>query len=230
MDVAVTHSLRFRAPRAAVVAASIVVIVALAILAFVSCSSGSSKTRAAGTSTSTRPPATKKVQALKIGTVHIESAGPPLDLSKTTREAVLASAQRYVDTGVYGPLDSGAVATGYATLFETPIRTAATTVDRAALTELSVGKAEKYSAKASPVAVSGLVDASGALLYLATNFTMQERVTTASGPLEVTRIVELTFAPNGKHWQVTAYRVVATRKTGLATTTTTARSGSGTTP
>ena len=110
------------------------------------------------------PPKTKKVQALKIGTVHIESVGPPLQLSKGTRKAVLASAQQYVDTGVYGPLDSGTVASGYAALFESPIRAAATTVDRGALTEIPVGKADKYSAKASPVAVSGLVDGSGALV------------------------------------------------------------------
>jgi PBP1b-binding outer membrane lipoprotein LpoB len=95
-------------PRAAIAALSIVVVVALGILLFVSCSGDSSKPHAAASTTV--PPKTKKVHALKIGTVHVESVGPPLQLSKGTRKAVLASTQKYVDTGVYGPLDSGAVA------------------------------------------------------------------------------------------------------------------------
>ena len=215
-------------PRAAIAALSIVVVVVLGILLFVSCSGGdSSKPHASGSTTV--PSATKKVHALKIGTVHIESVGPPLQLSKGTRKAVLAAAQQYVDTGVYGPLDGGTVASGYSALFDSPIRKAATTVDRGALTEIPVGKAKKYSAIASPVAVSGLVDGSGSMVFLATNFRMEEKVTTASGPLRILRNVELTFVPNGKHWRVTAYRVVATRKTTVASTTTTARS-SGTTP
>jgi hypothetical protein len=226
--VAVTPSPRSRVPRAAIAALAIV-LVALGILGFVSCSGDdSSKPHASGSTTV--PSATKKVHALKIGTVRIESVGPPLQLSKGTRKAVLASAQQYVDTGVYGPLDSGAVASGYAALFESPIRSAATTADRGALTEVPVGKAKKYSAKASPVAVSGLVDGSGALVFLATNFRMEEKVTTASGPLRILRNVELTFVPNGKQWRVTAYRVVATRKTAVATTTTTARTARTTTP
>jgi hypothetical protein len=230
MDAVVTLSSRSRALRAAAAALSIALVLALATVAFVSCSGGSSKSRAAGSTTSAPPSKNKKVQPLKIGKIDIASVGPALKLSKKTRKAVLASAQQYVDTGVYGPLDTGAVTSGYAALFEAPIRTVATSTDRKALTEMPVGEAEKYSANASPVAVSGLVDASGALLYLATSFRMQEKVTTKAGRLLVNRNIELTFAPNGKQWRVTAYRVVTTRKSPVATTTTTARSGSGTTP
>src|SRR5262249_37199482 len=78
------------------------------------------------------------------------------------------------------------------------------------LTE-SLRNVSGYSASAGPVELSGLVDSSGALLYLATDLTLHEKLATAAGNYKVDRAIELTFSPSGKKWLVTAYRVDATR-------------------
>jgi hypothetical protein len=71
----------------------------------------------------------------------------------------------------------------------------------------------------------GFADGSGALDYLATDFTLNENVNATGGHFKVTRAVELTFAPSGNKWLVTAYRVRAKRTSVVGTTTTTATSG-----
>jgi hypothetical protein len=178
------------------------------------------------------PPAAVKaaviahVQRLKVGSVDLETAGPQLSLPKKTQAAVLAAAQQYVDSAIATPLSSGTVDPAFATLFVPALRPVATTTDRATLTDEKIGKASRYTATAQPVAVSGLVDASGALLYLATDFNLSEHVTTPAGTYGVLRAVELTFAPRRGSWDVVAYRVTTTRSSRAATTTTTVASES----
>jgi hypothetical protein len=166
------------------------------------------------------------IQRLKVGTVDLETAGPPLSLPKKTQVALLAAAQQYVDSAVGGPLADGTVDPAFEALFDPSLRAVATTTDRATLTDAVVGRATRYSASAPPVAVSGLVDGSGALLYLATDFTLAEHATTPAGTFGVQRRVELTFAPRGNDWKVVAYRVSVIRTSRAGTTTTTVVSGS----
>jgi hypothetical protein len=164
--------------------------------------------------------------ALKLGAIDLQAVGAPPSLDKQTQAALLAGAQTYVDSAVYEPLQSGKVGAKYATLFDTSIRTAATDTDAPAMTETNVGKVDDYKATSTPVAVSGLADGLGGILYLSTNFDVNVKATTAAGPLTIKRSVELTWAPNGKQWTVTAYRTAATHKLPKRTTTTTATSGS----
>jgi hypothetical protein len=205
------------------------VVALLLTLVLGACSSGGGK-KAAGAPSTQKKAAAVKVASLKLGAVAVQSAGPPVGLDSATRAAALAVAQKYVDTAVNGPLNDGAVGAGYDTIFDTGVRPVATTTDAPALTETGIGKLDSYTQTSTPVAVSGLADNTGALLYLATNFSVQVKAKIATGPLKLTRTVELTLVPDAaKHWSVSAYRVVAVRATPTATTTTTAKSG-GTTP
>ena len=105
------------------------------------------------------------------------------------------------------------------------MRGSATTTDQDALTEMPIGKVDKYSEKATPVAITGLADGTGAIVYLASNFTVTTNATTTDGAATLARNVELTFVPSGKDWVVTAYRVHALRKLPTGTTTTVASTG-----
>jgi hypothetical protein len=177
---------------------------ALAVLA-TACGGGSSK-KTSSTTDTTLP--TRKVRALTLGAVNLQSAGPALTLSNDTKKAILDATQKYVDDAVYEPLNSGSVGAGFAALFDSYVRGAATGRDEHALTE-SLHNASTYAASAAPIELSGLVDTTGTLLYLASNLTLHEDITTAAGHFNVDRNVELTFAPSGKTWLITAYRVDA---------------------
>jgi hypothetical protein len=171
------------------------------------CGSSSKKSQPQ-TTTTTSP--NRHVRALTLGAIDLQTAGPALTLSKDTKAVVLKATQDYVDSAVYAPLDHGKVGSGYAGLFDSSIRAAATGRDEHALTE-SMHNVLGYSASAAPIELSGLVDSSGALVYLATDLTLDEKLTTAAGKFKVDRAIELTFSPNGKKWLVSAYRVKSTR-------------------
>jgi hypothetical protein len=182
-----------------------------AVCAFVvlgaACSSGGGK-KAQAPTTTTLP--NRHTRALTLGAIDLQTAGPDLTLNKDTKSAVLKATQDYVDNAVYAPLDHGTVGSGYAGLFDGSIRAAATGRDKHALTE-SMHNVSGYSASAAPIELSGLVDSSGALVYLATDLTLNEKLTTTAGNFKIDRAIELTFSPNGKKWLVSAYRVKSTR-------------------
>ena len=192
------------------------------------CSSGGSKTQA--TTATTRPPVLAvKTSVLKIGSVDVESAGPPnVQIDTATGKAVLGVAQGYINDAVFAPLKTGKVGAGYGALFDTGVKAAATGADEAVLTDLDVGRVTSLSTRATPVRLSALAGPLGQLMYIATDFQLTLKATTAAGPSTMTHIVELTFAqpaPTTKTWLVTAYRVTTVRKSAAATTTTTATGG-----
>jgi len=91
---------------------------------------------------------------------------------------------------------------------------------------VGVAKVSGYTESSTPVAFTGLVDGSGTLLYVATNFNVKVKATTASGPMTIVHNVEFTFAPGpNKSWLISAYRVHTTRtaphasQAGTASTT-----------
>jgi hypothetical protein len=208
---------RFVAPAAA--AACVIVLGAL----FAACSGGGSSKN------SSRPAAVNTSSnghdGLKVGGVSVESWGPTTAVPSNVQKAILAKAQTYVTDAVLTPLDKGTVGAGYPNLFDPGVRAAATTTDQNALTEAPIGKVAKYTQKATPVAITGLADGFGGLVYLAANFTVTTNATTTDGPATLARDVELTFAPQGKDWTVVAYRVHALRKLPTGTTTTVANAG-----
>ncbi len=198
----------------------------VAAIAVASCS-GSKHNAATNTSNSD---ASRSTKLLVIGSFDLESAGTPPKVSDATKNSVLAMARKYVEVSVLDPLTTGRMGTGYSTLFDPGVRAAAIGPDKAALTDLEIGKTRSFDEQASPVALSALSDAGGAILYFATKFSLEIKATRADGPVTIKRSVELTFAPSGKSWLVTAYRVSVARTTPQATTTTTAHRSGGTSP
>ena len=155
--------------------------------------------------------AARTTQRLRIGSVDIERAGDKGALDPATRRDVLATAQRYVDTAILAPLETGALGKGYAALFVPGVRPAATGADRPSLTDLGIGTTSSLNESSTPVALSGLADGSGALLFVATRFNLKITATRAGHALTITRSTELTFERIGSHWLITAYRVKVTR-------------------
>jgi hypothetical protein len=201
---------------------------ALVALLVAACSGGGKHARPETSAPSTQGSKAKPA-VLALGPVDIQTWGPDVTLPKATQKKLLGLAQTYFDAAVHDPLNSGNIGSGYGALFENRLRAAATGSDEQAMTDVSLGQASKYTETASKVNISGLADDRGTLLYLATNFTMRVDATTANGPVQIARNVELTYAPSGKNWLVTAYRVTTVRKTPKAKTTTTVAAGGGTT-
>jgi hypothetical protein len=166
-----------------------------------------------------------KTANLKAGSTDIETAGPLVGIANPTGALVLRNAQKYLDSAIFAPLASGKIGTGYAALFDPSVRGAAAGSDARALTDVGVAKVTAYTETATPVAFTGLVDVNGSLLYVATNFNVKVKATTASGPVTILHNIELTFAPGpNKSWLISAYRVHTTRtvpRTAQSTASTT---------
>ncbi len=177
-------------------------------------------------STTTQPKvAAIKTSVLRVGTVDVESAGPETPIPTKVGKAVLTNAQGYLDDALFAPLKDGQVGAGYASHFDPAVKAAATGSDRAALTNATIGKIDGLKTTATPVYLSALDGTLGDLMYVATNFDVTETGTTDAGKVTIKHHVELTFAPVGHDWLVTAYRVQTTRKLPTGTTTTTAKAG-----
>jgi hypothetical protein len=188
------------------------VAIMLAVVLAGACSSGHKKQQSPPAAQSIESgSATRRTRVLAIGSTVLQRAGSRGRITRETRHAVLASAQRYVDRAILAPLETGKAGRGYPALFVPGLRPAATGVDQRVLTDLAVGNTATLVETPSPVVLTGLADQSGVLLYLATKFSIELQVTTASGPMTIKRTVELTYEHVGHEWLVTAYRVTVTR-------------------
>ena len=176
------------------------------------CSGGHKKTQPPAAARSTESgSATRRTRVLVIGSTVLQRAGSRGQIDAATRREVLASAQRYVDRAILAPLETGKAGRGYPALFVPGLQPAATGVDTRVLTDLAVGNTAGFVERPSPIALTGLADQSGALLYLATTFSVNVQATTAGGPMTIDREIELTYEHVGRAWLVTAYRVKVTR-------------------
>jgi len=181
-----------------------------------------------GDPTTTQPKvAAVKTSVLKVGSVDVESAGPQTPIPTKVGKAVLTQAQGYLDDALFAPLKNGRIGATYASHFDALVRAAATGHDQAALTNTGVGEIDDLQTKATPVYLSALDGTLGDLMYVATNFDVTETGKNDAGKVAIKHRVELTFAPVGNDWLVTAYRVQTTRTLPTGTTTTTAKSGAG---
>jgi hypothetical protein len=201
---------------------SCVLLTALALVTCATACGGGGKKHDAAATTAPEPGNGKRAK-LAIGRVVTESYGPDTPVPEKLKNDVLAQAQRYVDTAITAPYETGELGHGYAELFDAGVRPQATAEDLGVLTDVRLGRAD-YTAKATPVTLSALSDESGGFVYLATSFIIESTVKTANGPVKVTRAMELTFAPADFKLSVTAYRALTRRAgpKGATTTTTTA--------
>ncbi|MDQ1456281.1 MAG: hypothetical protein QOH28_1901 [Actinomycetota bacterium] len=205
-----TGRLLWRARRDTAALASVVV----ALGAGCSNGGGRESTQSASSSAPTSKQSvsvSRSTRLLTIGSTDIQRAGTRGTVSDAVRRAALATAQRYVDSAILAPLETGKLGHDYSTVFAAGIRAAAVGADEPVLTDLSVGKTTTLNEQSTPVAVSALVDAFGTVVYVATKFAVKVQATTAKGTITIDRAVELTFEPVGRSWLVVAYRVTAAR-------------------
>jgi hypothetical protein len=200
---------------------------AVALVVVAGCSGGGGKKSHAAAPTTTTVSGNAPI-VLTLGSVGVDSYGPTVKMPSNEQKAALAAAQAYVDAAMTAPYNTGQLGAKYASLFNTGVRDSATKADVGVLTDERIGKV-KYTATASPVAVSGLADATGKFVYLAGRFTVKAEIKTQDGPIGIRRDVELTFAPSGKSWTVIAYRAHVTRRSRSGATTTTSVASSGST-
>jgi hypothetical protein len=198
-------------------------VAAVCVVALVACSGGDDDEKpAANTKASSQKVNVPGAHVeLRLKAIDVQSAGPATILDDKTKLAVMTQARSYVEEAIVRPLLSGKKVRHQYTLLFGPSLSGAVTrnPDRGALTDESVGKVKgDLNAPASSVGMHALVDPNGGVQYIATNFKLRLRSKIGSAPLTILRTTELTFekSPKGK-WLVTAYRVVATRNTGSAT-------------
>jgi hypothetical protein len=207
---------------AGIVAGSLVVValVALVIANFASSgSSGPAKPKHVANSTGL---------SLKLGSVGVQSAGPPPRVSASVKQTLLDASQSYVDDAILSPLEKGKLNAAYAKVFDLGVRGDATGRDRATLTEVRTGKLTgTVKATATPVRLDAMGDQTGKLALVAATFGVDVSANGSNGPLKISRLAELTFAPEQGRWLVTAYRVGVKRTATARTAAAVARAGSG---
>jgi hypothetical protein len=183
----------------------------VALLAACSGGGKSSRGQSSPSSVTQSASASRSTRLLAIGSIDIQRAGRAGVVNAATQRAVLATAQRYVDSAILAPLETGKLGPGYAALFEPGIRPAATGADQGTLTDIVAGKATTMTETSTPVALSALADTSGTLVYAATTFKVTVHATTANGAITINRTVELTLQQDRTSWLVVAYRATVTR-------------------
>jgi len=209
---------------AAIVGGSIVVVAVIALVLANLAFSGSG-----GDKTKPKHVANSAGLTLKIGSVGVQSAGPQPRVSSSVKQAVLDASQAYVDDAVLAPIEKGHVNLAYAKIFDRAVRGDASGRDRATLTEIRTGELKApVTATATPVRLDGMGDQTGKLVLLAATFGVDVSGKGSSGPLKITRLAELTFAPEGGRWMVTAYRVGVKRTATAHTDSAVAGAGNGT--
>ena len=205
---------------AAIIGGSLAVVVVLAIIVAIVAGGGSKAKKPQHVANSAG-------LALTIGTIDVQSAGPPARINSSVQQSVLDSSQTYVDDAILAPLEKGRLDQAYAQIFDRGVRRQATGADRATLTEVRTGTLKGLKATATKVRLDGMGDQTGKLVLVAATFGVDVSAKGSGGPVKIQRLAELTFAPESGRWVVTAYRVGVTRSTPAKTAAAVARAGTG---
>jgi len=205
---------------AAIIGGSLAVVVVLAIIVAIVAGGGSKAKKPQHVANSAG-------LVLKIGTIDVQSAGPPARINSSVQQSVLDSSQTYVDDAILAPLEKGRLDQAYAQIFDRGVRHQATGPDRATLTEVRTGTLKGLKATATKVRLDGMGDQTGKLVLVAATFGVDVSAKGSGGPVKIQRLAELTFAPERGRWVVTAYRVGVTRSTPAKTAAAVARAGTG---
>jgi hypothetical protein len=206
---------------AALIGGAVAIVAVLAIIVAIVASGGSKQVKPKHVDNSVG-------LVLKIGSVDVQTAGPPAHINSSARQAVLDASQSYVDDAILAPLSKGHLDEAYTRIFDRGVRRSASGPDRPALTEVRTGSLKApLKATATPVHLDGMGDQTGKLVLVAATFLVDVSAKGSGGPVKIQRLSELTFAPEGGRWLVTAYRVGVTRTTAAQTTAAVARAGTG---
>ncbi len=163
-----------------------------------------------------QPEATQPVTAdvgFSVGSVNVESAGPPTELPAPVVEQITALVDTYVQRATVDPL-TGKDADAVSELF-TPF--AAATLegpDRASLVDEGIGPATKdIAAKTATVNLDGLADRAGNVVLVAATLALDIETATDAGPLRIARLGELVLVPEGFDWKIGSYDLAVERDT-----------------
>jgi len=205
---------------------AIVALVALIIaVVLIATSSDSDKKTVSRKPTTTTSPARPIPRLhLIIGRVIVHNVGTRTRVSRSLRNTVRASLQRYVDDAIVGPLERGGTVPAYKLMYDSGVRHFALKRDLNALTESRTGfQRKRVHATASRVRLDVLGAPNGLPALVAATFRVNIDAPTARGRLSIRRFAEMTYARERGHWVVTAYRVSVRRGfSGRPATTTSA--------
>lgn len=183
-----------------------------AVLALGGCSGGGGTEDAAEPRDEAPPEVTADVR-VAVGTVNVESAGPPAEIPPAVVDQVTDLVRTYVQRATIDPL-TGKDADGVAELF-TPF-TAATLEgpDGASLVDEGLGRATRdITANTATVNLDGLADGAGNLVLLAASVALDLETATEDGPLRISRLGELVLVPDGFEWKIDSYDLAVERDT-----------------
>lgn len=183
------------------------VLATVTALALAACSGGGAAKRSSHA-------ATRLV--VSVGTVQVESAGPPARLPEVTRDEILATVRDYVERATVQPIESGKpVPTDIARLFTADAAARVSGRDRASwdtLVDDGVPRATgRVTTTVAPTNLTALTDASGAVVLVSATLGVDARADTARGKLQVQRSGELVFAPVAGAWKIFGFDVSVQR-------------------
>ena len=129
---------------------------------------------------------------------------------------MLRNTQAYLDSAVLSPLERhGVKKAAYQKLFDPFVKPAASTRDRAILTEANPPLTRGVvNGRASRVRLDALGDQNGKVVLIAATFTLTVNASTKAGPLKIVRLTELTFQNEFGRWVIAAYHVSVRRTIG----------------
>jgi hypothetical protein len=161
--------------------------------------------------------------SLSLGSRQVQPAGTPVrPFDAATASAIRNLVNKYIATGIARPLFTGNPATGLVQFFTPSLadRVGVRGHDRAALSDektpkiLTVTKTVKQ-----PLNLVALED-HGKLVMIGAQFSLSVTGTTDQGPLTISRIGNLVFAPNSrKIWYISGYNLIVRRDNAGSTTT-----------
>jgi hypothetical protein len=159
------------------------------------------------------PPPVAADVGFSIGSVRVESAGPPVELPAPVVEQVTGLVDAYVQRATVDPL-MGRDTDGVTELF-TPFAAAALEgPDRASLVDEGVGRATKdITAKTATVNLDGLADQAGNVVLVAATVALDVETATDEGPVRIARLGDLVLVPEGFEWKIGGYDLAVERET-----------------
>jgi len=148
---------------------------------------------------------------IPMGFAGVESAGPPVELPDGIQEIVVDAVDAYVRDGIVATLRTGEPER-LDDVFDTAALASLETESGAALLDRGVPEATgDLTAVAEPVIVVGLADGAGVIVLVSAHVDLEVVATTDEGELRITRVGDLTFAPAGDTWRITAFSMLVAR-------------------
>jgi hypothetical protein len=154
---------------------------------------------------------------LTAGNVKVEAAGNPGTLADADKTAIVDTLKKYVIAVSVNPLEGRPVG-DLGPIFTAEASASLSGPDGAAATDEGLPKATaKVVAKAPPIALTALSDASGAIDLVGATVYLYVDTKAAGGPIHVLRTGELVLRRDTGAWKIASYKLSVNR-TGAGVT------------